>query len=430
LKIGRSLQVLRERSFARYLAAVTISQLGSGMATVALAFAVLEFGGATDLGIVLLAREIPIVIFLLLGGVFADRLSRRTIMVGSDLAKGVAQVATAALLFAGVANVWNVAALQILFGVAGAFSRPALVGMVKDSVPNGDLQEANALLHLSSSVLQIAGPALGAIVVALGSPATAISVDAATFFVSAAVISTMRLAPVAKAAAKSILGDLHDGWREFISRRWAVAMVASFGLFQLSYFPALLVLGPLVAKTELGGPGAWGLILAVESAGAVIGGLFALRLRFTRILVASELFVLPAGLLLAALAIPLPLPAIAAVALLTGIGFAIGDTLWITALQRNVPEHALSRISSFDWLGSVALNPIGYALIGPIAGSIGMQEALIGAAILNVATCVSVVLVPSVQAIRGQVETPTGEVEPMHDHAAHPEPMLPPAVDD
>ncbi|HET7141709.1 MAG TPA: MFS transporter, partial [Candidatus Limnocylindria bacterium] len=402
MKIGRSLQVLRERSFARYLAAVTISQLGSGMATVALAFAVLEFGGATDLGIVLLAREIPIVIFLLLGGVFADRLSRRTIMVGSDLAKGVAQVATAALLFAGVANVWNVAALQILFGVAGAFSRPALVGMVKDSVPNEDLQEANALLHLSSSVLQIAGPALGAIVVALGSPATAISVDAATFFVSAALISTMRLAPVAKAAAKSILGDLHDGWREFISRRWAVAMVASFGLFQLSYFPALLVLGPLVAKTELGGPGAWGLILAVESAGAVIGGLFALRLRFTRILVASELFVLPAGLLLAALAIPLPLPAIAAVALLTGIGFAIGDTLWITALQRNVPEHALSRISSFDWLGSVALNPIGYALIGPIAGSIGMQEALIGAAILNVATCVSVVLVPSVQAIRGQ----------------------------
>src|SRR4029079_2990303 len=166
------------------------------------------------------------------------------------------------------------------------------------------------------------------------------------------------------------------GWREFISRRWAVAMVASFGLFQLSYFPALLVLGPLVAKTELGGPGAWGLILAVESAGAVIGGLFALRLRFTRILVASELFVLPAGLLLAALAVSLPLPAIAAVALTTGMGFAIGDTLWTTALQRNVPEHALSRISSFDWLGSVALNPIGYALIGPIAVAVGTPQAL------------------------------------------------------
>ena len=419
MKLGQSLQslaVLRERSFARYLAAVTVSQLGSGMANVALAFAVLSFGGATDLGIVLLAREIPIVAFLLLGGVFADRLSRRTIMVGSDLAKGVAQVGTAALLFSGTANVWNVALLQVLFGVSGAFSRPAMVGMVKDSVSDEHLQEANALLHLSSSVLQIAGPALGAIIVAAGSPATAISIDAATFFVSAALISSMRLAATVRAATKSILGDLHDGWREFVTRPWAVAMVASFGLFQLSYFPALLVLGPLVAKDQLGGPAAWGLILAVESAGAVIGGLFAIRLRFTRVLVASELFVLPAGLLLAALAVPLPVPAIAAVAFLTGIGFAIGDTLWVTALQRNVPEHALSRISSFDWLGSVALNPLGYALIGPIAVAVGAPEALGVAAVLNMATCVGVVLLPSVQAIRGG--EPGKEVEPIHDHTA------------
>ena len=416
MKLSQSLKVLREGSFSRYLASATISQLGSGMATVALAFAVLDFGGATDLGIVLLAREIPIVVFLLLGGVFADRLSRRTIMVGSDLAKGIAQVGTAVLLFSGTANVWNVALLQVLFGVSGAFSRPALVGMVKDTVSDEHLQEANALLHLSSSVLQIVGPALGAIIVAAGSPATAISIDAATFFVSAALISSMRLAPTVRSATKSIVGDLHDGWREFISRPWAVAMVASFGLFQLSYFPALLVLGPLIAKDQLGGPGAWGLILAVESAGAVVGGLFALRLRFTRILVASELFVLPAGLLLAALAVPLPLAAIAGVAFLTGVGFAIGDTLWTTALQRNVPEHALSRISSFDWLGSVALNPLGYALIGPIAAAVGAPEALAVAAALNMATCVGVVLLPSVQAIRGAPAT--FEVEPIHDHTA------------
>jgi hypothetical protein len=426
VKLSQSVQVLRERSFARYIAANTISQLGSGMATVALAFAVLDFGGATDLGIVLLAREIPIVVFLLLGGVFADRLSRRTIMVGSDLAKGVAQVGTAALLFSGTADVWNVASLQVLFGISGAFSRPAMVGMVKDTVREYQLQEANALLHLSSSELQIVGPALGAIVVATGTPATAISVDAATFFVSAALISSMRLAPALRGATKSIIGDLHDGWREFITRPWAVAMVASFGFFQLSYFPALLVLGPLVAKNQLGGPGAWGLILAVESAGAVIGGLFALRLRFSRILVASELFVLPAGLLLAALAVPLPLPVVAAVAGLTGIGFAIGDTLWVTALQRNVPEHALSRISSFDWLGSVALNPIGYALIGPIAGVVGAPEALAVAAILNMATCVSVVLIPSVRSIRAEgKDAPAIEEQPVHDHASQPEPMLP-----
>jgi MFS family permease len=400
LRIPNSLEVLQERSFTRYLAASTVSTLGSGMAMVALAFAVLDFGGATDLGIVLLAREIPLVILLLLGGVFADRLPRRTILVGTDLVKGAAQVATAVLLFTAAANVWNVALLQAVFGMAAAFSRPATTGMVREAASNARLQEANALLGLSSSVLSIAGPAIGALIVATGSPAWAIAIDSVTFFVSAALIASMHLTAMVRIATASILGDLRDGWREFVGRPWAVAMVASFGLFQLTYFPALLVLGPLVAKEELGGAGAWGLILAVESFGAVAGGMFALRLRFHRPLVASQLLVVPSGLLLASLAVPLPLIGLAVVSFAVGIGFSLGNTLWMTALQRNVPEHALSRISSFDWLGSVALNPIGYALIGPIAVAIGTTETLAIAGVLNIAVCTSVVLVPSVRAIR------------------------------
>jgi MFS family permease len=399
MRLPVSLDVLHERSFARYLAAVTVSTLGSGMAMVALAFAVLGFGGATDLGIVLLAREIPIIVFLLLGGVFADRLPRRTILVGSDLVKGTAQVVTAILLFSGSANVWNVALLQTVFGIAAAFSRPATIGLVKEAVSDRRLQEANALLQLSSSVISIAGPAIGALIVAAGSPAVAIAVDSITFFASAALTASMHLAPAVRIASASILGDLRDGWREFVERSWAVAMVVSFGLFQLTYFPALLVLGPLVAKQELGGAAAWGTILAVESVGAVVGGMFALRLKVNRPLIACQLFVLPAGLLLAALAVPLSLIAMVVVSFAVGVGFALGNTLWITALQRNVPEHALSRISSFDWLGSVALNPIGYALIGPIAGAIGTSEALAVAAILNIAVCLAIVLVPSVRSI-------------------------------
>jgi hypothetical protein len=381
------------------------------MAMVALAFAVLEFGGATDLGIVLLAREIPIVLLLLLGGVFADRMPRRTILISTDLVKGAAQVATAVLLFSHTANVWNVAALQAVFGMSAAFSRPAHTGMIREAVSDARLQEANALLGLSSSVLSIAGPAIGALIVATGSPAWAITADAATFFLSAALIASMHITTTVRIASASILGDLRDGWREFIVRPWAVAMVASFGLFQLTYFPALLVLGPLVAKEELGGAGAWGAILAIESLGAVLGGMFALRLRFKRPLVASQLMVLPAGLLLASLAVPLPLVGIAVVSFVNGIGFALGNTLWMTALQRNVPEHALSRISSFDWLGSVALNPVGYALIGPIAAAFGHAETLAVAAILNVAVCVSVVLVPSVRAIGMHAEAPAAAVD-------------------
>jgi hypothetical protein len=398
--LPRSLEVLHERSFARYLASVTVSTLGSGMAIVALAFAVLDFGGATDLGIVLLAREIPMVIFLLLGGVFADRLPRRVILIGCDLVKGSAQVVTAVLLFAGTANVWNVGLLQAVFGIAAAFSRPATTGIVREAVSEERLQEGNALLGLSRNILSIAAPALGAIIVALGTPALAIAIDAATFFASAALVASMHLAPTVRLASKSIVGDLREGWREFVERSWVVVMVVSFGLFQLTYFPALLVLGPLVAKEELGGPGAWGAVLAIESAGAVVGAIFALRVKFDRPLVASQLLVVPAGILLVTLAFPLPLPVIGVTGFLTGIGFAFGGAIWDSTLQRFVPEHALSRISSFDWLGSVALNPLGYALIGPLAVAFGTEEMLIVAGVLNILTCVGVVLVPSVYSLR------------------------------
>ncbi|MEJ7567913.1 MAG: MFS transporter [Gaiellaceae bacterium] len=409
MRVPSSLDALREPAFARYLAAVSVSTLGSGMAVVALAFAVLDLGGATDLGIVLLAREVPVVVFLLLGGVFADRLPRRDILVGSDLVKGVAQAATAALFFSGAASVWNVALLQTVFGVAVAFSRPATLGLVREAVSENRLQEANAFIQLSRSSLSVAAPAIGAVIVAAASPAWALALDSGTFFVSALLVASMRLAPAVRLASASVLADLRDGWSEFVSRSWVVAMVTSFGFFQLTFFPAYLVLGPLVAKEELGGAGAWGTILALQAAGSVAGGLIALRVRFARPLVASMLLVLPAGVLLATLAVPLPLVLIAFVGFTVGVGFSFGETLWFTALQRNVPEHAISRISSFDWFGSVALNPIGYALIGPLAAFVGVAETLAVAAALNIAVSLMVVLVPSVRALRGDASRPAAE---------------------
>jgi MFS family permease len=399
MRLPRTLDVLHERNYARYLGSIIVSHIGGGMANVALAFAVLEFGTATDLGIVLLAREVPMIAFLLLGGVFADRISRRTILITTDLIKGSAQVVTAILLFSGEAHVWNVALIQVVFGVANAFSRPVTLGLIKETVSDARLQEANALAQLSRSTLSVVSPALGALIVTLGSPAIAIAIDSLTFFASALLVASMRLTSTIRTVSKSVVGDLREGWREFISRPWVVAIIASFGLFQLTYFPALLVLGPTVAKDHLGGAAGWGVILAIESLGAVVGGLFALRLRVKRPLVWSELMVVPSGFLLAALAFPLPLFAIAGVGFVVGVGFALGETLYVTAFQRNIPEHALSRISSFDWFGSVALNPIGYALIGPIAAAIGTSQTLYIAAALNVLVCISVVLVPSVRRI-------------------------------
>jgi len=402
--------VLREPNFARYLAASTVSTLGSGMSTVALAFAVLDMGGVADLGIVLLAREIPLIVFVLLGGVYADRIRRRTILAGTDLTKGVAQAFTAVLFFSGHADLLTVVILQAVFGVASAFSGPATTGLVREISSNTNLQEANALLSLSRSILAIAGPAIGALIVAAGSPALALAIDALSFLISAVLTLSMRLPGVVRMAGASLLEDLRGGWREFIQRRWVVAMVVTFGLFQLTYFPALNVLGPSVAQNELGGPASWGLILAVESIGAVIGGFVSLRLKVGRPLVATQLFVIPSGLLLLGLAVPVHIVALVVLSAAVGFGFAAGNTYWQTALQQNVPEHALSRISSFDWLGSIALNPLGYALIGPLALTIGTTPALVICGLTNLAASIGVVFIPSVRAIRiTSRQAPTGE---------------------
>ena len=392
--------LLRDGNFTRYLIGSSVSTLGSGMSTVALAFAVLGMGGVTDLGIVLLAREVPLIVFVLLGGVFADRIRRRTILVSTDLVKALTQGLTAVLFFSGHADLLTVVVLQVIFGTANAFEGPAQTGLVREVASSESLQEANALLHLSSSVFNIVGPALGALIVAAGSPALALAIDAASFLVSATLTLSLRLAGVVRMTGTSVLVELRGGWHEFIDRRWAVAMVISFGLFQLTFFPALNVLGPSVAQTQLGGPATWGLMLALQSVGAVVGGVVSLHLKVARPLVACQLFVVPSGLLLVGLAVPLPVPLLVLISAAVGFGFAAGGTYWITALQQNVPEHALSRISSFDWLGSVAFNPLGYALIGPLATTIGTSQALIACGVINVMVAVGVTFVPSVRRIR------------------------------
>jgi MFS family permease len=269
--LPRGLSALRERNLALLVASTTISQLGSGISLVALAFAVLRIGNSSDLGFVLLAREVPSIAFLLLGGVWADRVSRKWLLVGGDALSGGAQALTAALLLLHLATVWHVAVLQGVFGVALAFTRPATTGLVPDAVSSARLQEANAFLDLSRSSMRIAGPAAGALIVVAANPGWALAIDAATFIVSALLRVRLRVVRGAERPVKpSMLGDLRDGWREFVARTWVWVMVGTFGLFQLTLFPAFLVLGPAIAQDHLGGASAWGAILAVQAGGSVV----------------------------------------------------------------------------------------------------------------------------------------------------------------
>jgi hypothetical protein len=203
-----------------------------------------------------------------------------------------------------------------------------------------------------------------------------------------------------------MLHELREGWTEFASRTWLWTMVASFGLFQLTLFPALLVLGPTVAKSHLGGAGAWGVILAFQGVGSIFGGLVALRLHPRRPLVAATLLCLPIALMLALLGAAAPVPVLCMAGLLASVGLTCGDIIWFTTFQLEVPDHLMSRLSSFDWFGSVVLNPLGYALVGPLANVLGVATTLYLAAVLNAVVSVTVAATP---AIRRLERTPRAE---------------------
>src|SRR3954463_11645342 len=397
---------LRERNVRYLVAEGAVDALGNNMAAIALAFAVLQIGGTSDLGYVFLAREIPTAIFLLAGGVWADRVSRKALLVFGDLATGSAQAATAVLFLTHHATVWRVALLQMVFGVAGAFTRPASTGLIAQAVSHAHLQEANALLNLSRSTLRVVGPALGGLIVVLANPGWALAVDAATFFVTAALQLQLRIPATERPPRTRMLHELREGWTEFASRTWLWMMVASFGLFQLTLFPSLLVLGPTVAESHLGGAGAWGLILAFQGVGSIFGGLIALRLHPRRPLVAATLLCVPIALVLALLGAAAPVPLLCFAGFVAFLGLTCGDIIWFTTFQLQVPDHLMSRLSSFDWFGSVALNPLGYALVGPLANVLGVATTLYLAAALN---CVVSLAVASTPAIRGLERRPAAQ---------------------
>jgi hypothetical protein len=407
MRLPLELTPLRDRRFRLLFEAESVSNLGTSMADVALAFAVLSIGGPTDLGFVLLAREVPTVILLLVGGVWSDRLPRHLVLVSADAARGTTQGLTAALFLTGHATLVEVMLLQLVYGAVNAFERPAFQGLVPQVVEVSQLQRANALLGLAGSVVWVAGPAIGALIVAAAAPGWALAADALSFAVSASLLIRLNLPRALRLSGRSVLADFRDGWREFTSRPWLVAIVLGFGLFQLTLFPALLVLGPYVAKTALGGAGAWGTILALQGVGSFLGGVIALRVRFGRPLVAMVLLTLPAGLELILLGVGAPLWAVAAISFAGGIGFATGGAVWFATLQEKIPEEAISRISSFDWFGSVALNPIGYALIGPLSTVIGVGASLGLAGLLNLACALAMLAIPSVRALGPGPEAPT-----------------------
>jgi MFS family permease len=393
---------LSERQFRRYFVGQTTSFLGDGLLPVAVSFAVLDLtGSASDLGLVLAARMVPVVLFLLVGGVWADRLPRHLVMLASDVGRGAVQALLAVLLLTGTAELWHLLVLQALYGVAEAFMRPASTGLLPSLVSAGRLQQANALISASVNSAYILGPAIAGVLVATAGAGTAIAIDAATFAASTASLALLRVPPaVARAARLPFFAELREGWREFTSRTWLWATVAVASLFLLAVMAPLMVLGPVVADRELGGAGAWGAIAAAIGLGTLAGSIVAARVRPERPILAFALLLAGPALTAFALATTLPVPVIAALGFVAGSTEGFIEVVWITALQERIPSAALSRVSAYDTLGSFVFMPVGFGVAGPIADTVGLRATLIGIAVCAVALPLTLVAVPGVRSVR------------------------------
>ena len=406
--------MLRGRNFRRFYLGQVTSLLGTSMSAVAVIFAVLDNGGsAADVGYVIAARILPQVALVLGGGVLADRLGRRPVMLGSDVLRCAAQAVLAAALLAGRPAIWQFAALAALVGIGEAFFQPALDGLTVEIAPREELGSANALLGLARSGTGIAGPALAGVLVAVAGPAVVVAIDAASYGVSVIALGGLQLRRAGRLRGTSLLREMAEGWAEFRSRPWLWATTVQFALFNMITWGPYLVLGPVLAHDYLGGAGAWGLVMAANGAGAVLGGLAVLGRRPRRPLLTATLatFGYPVPCLL--LALHVPVAGVAAGAFAAGAGGALAMALDTTVLQQQVPAW-LSRASSFSTFGAFGPGLAGLAVAGPVAALAGPGRVLGFGAAWAVLGSLVVLSLPSVRAVRWRDADPP--VTPVAGH--------------
>ena len=394
------LGALQERDFRLLWIGQTTSAFGDSLIPVALAFAVIDLTGSrSDLGFVLMASVIPRAGLVLVGGVWADRIRRQVVMLSADAARCVTQSLVAAALLSGAAHIWQLIALSALYGAATAFFAPAETGLIPATVSPDRLQEANALMGLSRSAAWVVGPAAAGGLVAAAGPGWAFVVDAGSFAVSSISLALLSVRALQAAKRSRFLDDLREGWRELTERTWVWSSIVYFGIWNLAVAP-VWVLGPFVAARSLGGASAWGLIATCAAIGSVLGGVLALRLKPGRPLFVGYVALSAMALEPAALARPFPLYVVVLTALLGISTLSLANTLWQTTLQAHIPPARLSRVSAYDWLGSLIFSPVGYAVAGPLAAAIGTRATLLVSAGILGSSGLVVGLLPDVRAVR------------------------------
>jgi MFS family permease len=405
-------RLLHHREFRLLIGGQLLSTVGDRIVIVALALYVTRIGTPTDVGLVLGAATVPMIAFLLIGGVWADRLPRHRVMLVSDLVRAALHAVLATLIFTGAVEIWHIVIIEALFGTAEAFFRPALTGLTPQTVPEEDLQPAKAAMGAVETGASLAGPALATLLVLGAGAGWAFAADAATFVVSAAMLARMR--PRARGEAPPermpLRVELREGFDAVRSRAWVWMTLSAFSVCLLVAYAPLSVLGPTVAQERYSEIAVYGVVMAFHGAGALLGSLLGFRWAPRHPLRTGLLWMLVWPVALSAFALGAPLPIVYPLELLSGMAFALFIVWWETALARMVPPHLLSRVTSFDWMGSLALMPIGYVLAGPLGESLGAGPVLLGGAVIALCALVAAGCVRETRALQNS-PTPSSGVE-------------------
>lgn len=393
--------VLRqERQFRLLFFGQALSVIGDRMTQVVLPFAVLSIGGsATDVGIVAAAGFLPFIFLGLVGGVLADRAERRRILIASDLARLATQACAGALLVTGSAEIWHLAALAAVFGAADAFFSPAFTGLMPLTIAEPHhLQQANALRGMSYSTGSILGPVLGGLFVATIGEGGALLVDAGTFAVSVICLLGLRPRVVERGDPEPFSSDLRGGWREVKARTWVWSFLMVITVYHVIVLPSIWVLGPVLMEDELNGATSWAIVVTAFGAGSIVADVLLLRWRPRFALRTAVAAIALASCQAVIIGSGLPIAAIAAVEFCAAIGVSAGFTLWETTLQEHIPEASLSRVSSYDYVATAGVMPLGTIAAGPVADAVGIHATLTGMSIIGAgAALLCLVAVPAVR---------------------------------
>jgi MFS family permease len=399
--------VLREEPQYRLLfGSQVLSVLGDRVTSVALPFAVLSVGGGVrDVAITSTAQFLPFVVLAVPAGVWADRWERKRILIGSDAVRLVTQTVAAVLLLSGHAEVTHLVVLAAIFGAADAFFAPAFSGLLPTTVSPGNLQPANALRGLTFSLANVAGPVIAGVLIGFaGGPGSALVFDAATFLVSVLLLLPLRPAVVAQAAVDdeqaappSFRSSLHEGWQEVRSRSWVVGYLGGFSVYHAIVLPAIFVVGPVLMQDHYDGARSWAVVTALFGIGNILGDILLLLWRPAYALRVGALMLVGASCQAAIIGSHLPVWGIGLLELLTGICVTGMFTLWETSLGEHIPPTSLSRVSSYDYLASTGMIPLGNVVVGGMAAIVGIYPTLMMMTIVGITAALVVVSIPSVR---------------------------------